>query len=555
MWWLVELQQSLAICLTIVYQMSDDDLPLPPEGLTYYQLLGVSEDAPEQEIQRSYRQLIKIYHPDQWSHWAAEDIARRLRNAYDVLTDPRKRQRYNQDGHKAYTGEKPADLPDIEDWVNTITSKIDVEHPAQVSNVTEGEEGIIDIDDEFETSDETLTAEEIFDEVEEEIEDASFDDVAQEAEEEQEWEEPDYTSDESGVGYIDKDDEPETVYKSYEERVKEKARGSSRSRDPSAAVQRERPKEDPKEKPVTETNEADNLTLKDRLTGLSQKPVEFAEKYLSDDVVSRAVRRAWVVRISSVAGILILISVIAEILALGGVTIPLIPTVSGMLSGTGLLFIVAGSFIVFAFDQMNTERDNNPGAINVANKPSIYTGLTVVINGIGLLLFGYAAQRGFDPYAAVTNILNGDLPVGVWTDISFNLGPLAGGAVLNGVIAVVMVSSLVLGFLFGFAAVTRYVWYYRYVKAYRVMPLWWDYSLTVMAISGLWILLTGASSIPIPNELGEILLDIAPEMMGVLAIQSGSIGMPGGLAVAAGAPTIVGILLLTRVTIERIVRR
>lgn len=67
----------------------------------YYEILGVKRDAQEQDLKKAYRQLAIRYHPDKnpGSKEAAEEKFKEINEAYDVLSDPQKRQRYDTFGH------------------------------------------------------------------------------------------------------------------------------------------------------------------------------------------------------------------------------------------------------------------------------------------------------------------------------------------------------------------------------------------------------------------------------------------------------------------------
>lgn len=65
----------------------------------YYQILGVPRDADEKEIRRAYRKLARKYHPDvnPGDAEAAEKF-KSINEAYEVLSDPEKRRKYDQFG-------------------------------------------------------------------------------------------------------------------------------------------------------------------------------------------------------------------------------------------------------------------------------------------------------------------------------------------------------------------------------------------------------------------------------------------------------------------------
>ncbi|MBI3972338.1 MAG: molecular chaperone DnaJ [Chloroflexi bacterium] len=65
----------------------------------YYEVLGVSRAASDDEIKRAYRQLARKYHPDVNREPDAESRFKELSEAYEVLSDRQKRQLYDQFGH------------------------------------------------------------------------------------------------------------------------------------------------------------------------------------------------------------------------------------------------------------------------------------------------------------------------------------------------------------------------------------------------------------------------------------------------------------------------
>ncbi|MCU1495936.1 MAG: Chaperone protein DnaJ [Acidimicrobiaceae bacterium] len=64
----------------------------------YYRILGVGRDATAEQIQRAYRRLARQLHPDMNKDPAAEDRFKEVSEAYDVLSDPEQRKRYDSLG-------------------------------------------------------------------------------------------------------------------------------------------------------------------------------------------------------------------------------------------------------------------------------------------------------------------------------------------------------------------------------------------------------------------------------------------------------------------------
>ena len=84
-----------------------------PAKRDYYEVLGVARDADDDEIKKAYRKLAMQYHPDRnVGDEEAEDKFKEAAEAYEVLRDPEKRQRYDRYGHAGLEG---IDVPHFDD--------------------------------------------------------------------------------------------------------------------------------------------------------------------------------------------------------------------------------------------------------------------------------------------------------------------------------------------------------------------------------------------------------------------------------------------------------
>lgn len=69
---------------------------------SYYDLLGVSRDTSRSEIRQAYRTLVRRVHPDVNTHDDAEKIFKQVKEAYDVLSSQKSREKYDQYEHNQY---------------------------------------------------------------------------------------------------------------------------------------------------------------------------------------------------------------------------------------------------------------------------------------------------------------------------------------------------------------------------------------------------------------------------------------------------------------------
>jgi molecular chaperone DnaJ len=82
-------------------------MPVAATKRDYYEVLGVVKTADGEEIKRAYRRLAMKYHPDRNQGATAADAEIKFKEcaeAYEVLSDPAKRQRYDQFGHRGVAG-------------------------------------------------------------------------------------------------------------------------------------------------------------------------------------------------------------------------------------------------------------------------------------------------------------------------------------------------------------------------------------------------------------------------------------------------------------------
>ena len=79
--------------------------PMATPKHDYYETLGVPRKADTEEIRKAYRKLARKYHPDlNPGDKAAEERFKNVQEAYDVLSDAKKRQMYDQFGFYSENG-------------------------------------------------------------------------------------------------------------------------------------------------------------------------------------------------------------------------------------------------------------------------------------------------------------------------------------------------------------------------------------------------------------------------------------------------------------------
>ena len=73
-------------------------------GKDYYKILGIPKTASDDDIKKSYRKLALKYHPDKNKAAGAEDKFKEVAEAYEVLSDKKKREIYDKYGEEGLKG-------------------------------------------------------------------------------------------------------------------------------------------------------------------------------------------------------------------------------------------------------------------------------------------------------------------------------------------------------------------------------------------------------------------------------------------------------------------
>ncbi len=77
-------------------------------GKDYYKILGLVRGASEDDIKKAYRKMALKYHPDKNKAAGSEEKFKEIAEAYEVLSDKRKREIYDQYGEEGLKGNCPA---------------------------------------------------------------------------------------------------------------------------------------------------------------------------------------------------------------------------------------------------------------------------------------------------------------------------------------------------------------------------------------------------------------------------------------------------------------
>ncbi len=77
---------------------------MPTVKRDYYEVLGIEQNALEEDVKKAFRKLAFQYHPDRNKESDAEDRFKEINEAYEILSDPEKRATYDRFGHAGLSG-------------------------------------------------------------------------------------------------------------------------------------------------------------------------------------------------------------------------------------------------------------------------------------------------------------------------------------------------------------------------------------------------------------------------------------------------------------------
>ena len=79
-------------------------------GKDYYKILGISKGASEDDVRKAYRKMALKFHPDKNKSAGAEEKFKEIAEAYEVLSDKRKRDIYDKYGEEGLKGQPIYDI-------------------------------------------------------------------------------------------------------------------------------------------------------------------------------------------------------------------------------------------------------------------------------------------------------------------------------------------------------------------------------------------------------------------------------------------------------------
>merc|ERR1711962_1173048 len=102
-------------------------------GKDYYKILGVTKGASDDEIKKAYRKLALKYHPDKNQTAGAEEKFKEIGEAYDELSDSKKKQIYDQYGEEGLKEVEVVGCPTLTSGPDRVTVIPITETPGQHS--------------------------------------------------------------------------------------------------------------------------------------------------------------------------------------------------------------------------------------------------------------------------------------------------------------------------------------------------------------------------------------------------------------------------------------
>ncbi len=111
----------------------------------YYKTLGVDKKATEKEIKQAYRKLARKYHPDvNPGDKQAEAKFKEINEAYEVLSDPEKRKKYDQFGSEWQQWQRAGGRPQDFDWSRWGGGGVRYATPEEMEEILSGLGGFSD---------------------------------------------------------------------------------------------------------------------------------------------------------------------------------------------------------------------------------------------------------------------------------------------------------------------------------------------------------------------------------------------------------------------------